>query len=95
MGQPVERDERTDAAFVRLLGYLRPHRPRLVTSGFLVLAASLFQLAGPYLQGVAIDEFIAQADRDGLRRIVALLVVVDTGAWLSRLVAGRIVAAVA
>jgi ATP-binding cassette subfamily B protein len=95
MGQPVERNEKTDASFSRLLGYLRPHRLRLTLSGGLVLAASLFQLAGPWLQGVAIDEFIAAGDRDGLRVIVGLLVVVYVGAWISGLIAGRTVAAVA
>ena len=95
MGQPVERDASTDASFTRLLGYLRPHRPRLVMSGVLVLLASLFQLAGPWLQGVAIDDFIADGDRDGLRRIVGLMVLVYLGAWLSNLIAGRTVAAVA
>ena len=59
MGQPVERSDATDASFRRLLGYLRPHRARLGASGLLVLAASLLQLAGPWLQGVAIDDFIA------------------------------------
>lgn len=95
MGQPVERDEKTDASFSRLMSYLRPHRPRLITSGVLVFVASMFQLAGPWLQGVAIDDFIAEGDRDGLRRIVALLVLVYVGAWLSSLIAGRTVAAVA
>lgn len=95
MGQPVERNERTDASFSRLLSYLRPHRPRLIASGLLVFTASLFQLAGPWLQGVAIDDFIAGGDRDGLRRIVGLLVLVYVGAWLSNLIAGRWVAAVA
>lgn len=95
MGQPVDRDEKTDASFSRLLAYLRPHRPRLITSGVLIFAASMFQLAGPWLQGVAIDEFIANGDRDGLRRLVGLLVLVYLGAWLSNLIAGRAVAAVA
>jgi len=95
MGQTIDRDEKTEASFSRLLGYLRPHRPRLITSGVLVFAASMFQLAGPWLQGVAIDDFIANGDRDGLRRIVGLLVLVYVGAWLSNLIAGRWVAAVA
>jgi len=87
MGQTIERNEKSDASFSRLLGYLRPHRPRLITSGVLVFAASLFQLAGPWLQGVAIDEFISNGDRDGLRRIVGLLVLVYLGAWLSNVIA--------
>ena len=95
MGQTIERNEKSDASFSRLLGYLRPHRPRLITSGVLVFAASLFQLAGPWLQGVAIDEFISNGDRDGLRRIVGLLVLVYLGAWLSNVIAGRWVAGVA
>lgn len=95
MGQPVERDADTDASFSRLISYLRPHRPRLIASGVLVFTASMFQLAGPWLQGVAIDDFIAEGDRDGLRRIVFLLVLVYVGAWLSSLIAGRTVAAVA
>ncbi len=95
MGQPLDRNEKTDASFSRLLSYLRPHRPRLIASGVLVFTASMFQLAGPWLQGVAIDNFIGEGDRDGLQRIVALLVLVYVGAWISGVIAGRTVAAVA
>ena len=95
MGQPVERDERTKDSFSRLLGYLGPFRTRLIVSGVLVLVASLLQLIGPWLQGVAIDDFIADRDREGLARLVAILTLVYAGAWLTSLVAGRVIAAVA
>ena len=51
IAEPLQRDATTDASFRRLLGYLEPYRPSLVGSGVLVVAASLLNLLGPWLQG--------------------------------------------
>ena len=95
MGPRGTRDATTGASFKRLLSYLHPHRGLLILSGLLVFGASMLNLVGPWLQGVAIDDFIAQGDRNGLRTIVIVLTLTYVGAWLMGIVYGRIVAAVA
>lgn len=95
MGERGTRDESTGASFKRLLTYLRAHRGLLIVSGILVLAASMLNLVGPWLQGVAIDDFIAEGDRAGLRSLVIVLTMTYLGAWLMGVAYGRIVARVA
>jgi len=95
IGEGFQREESSGATFKRLLGYLQPYRARLVLCGVLVLVAAVLTLIGPWLQGVAIDDFIATRDRAGLRRIVLYLVAAYLGAWISGVIYGRIVAAVA
>ena len=93
-GTAIERDESTGATFKRLMGYLRPHRSTLAGSGVLVVLASLLQLIGPWLQGVAIDDYIVTGDKPGLQRVVLILVAVYLGAWIMSVIFGRAVAAV-
>ncbi len=95
MADRAGRDASTGASFRRLLTYLAPHRAVLILSGVLVVGASVLNLFGPWLQGVAIDNFIAEGDRPGLRNIVLLLTATYVGAWLMGLIYGRLVAAVA
>jgi ATP-binding cassette, subfamily B, multidrug efflux pump len=54
---------------LRLMQYLGRSRTTLGFVLFLVIASSLLGLLGPYLIGVAIDDFIAVGDADGLVRI--------------------------
>jgi len=56
----------------RLLGYLRPHRRRMVAALLLVLVSSALGLTTPYLTKMAIDGPIAQGDLPGLLRIAWL-----------------------
>ena len=83
-GGRVEKPRDTRAAFKRLLGYLRPHQALIAWVIALVLATTGLTLLGPYLVGVAIDRFIALKDEPGLLRIVALLLVTYTLAWLAQ-----------
>jgi ATP-binding cassette, subfamily B, multidrug efflux pump len=53
----------------RLLGYLRPYRAAVAIAFAAILAASVLQLAQPYLVKLAIDEYIAAGDFEGLNRI--------------------------
>jgi ATP-binding cassette, subfamily B, multidrug efflux pump len=53
----------------RLLGYLRPYTGRVLIALAAIIAASVLQLAQPYLVKLAIDEYIATGDFDGLNRI--------------------------
>ncbi|MEZ5340971.1 MAG: ABC transporter ATP-binding protein [Acidimicrobiales bacterium] len=95
MGLPIERNAKTNDTFRRLMGYLQAHRPALVLSAVLIVVSSMFNLLGPWLQGVAIDEYIATSDKSGLRRIVIVLVLVYLAAWLAGVIYSRIVARVA
>ena len=95
MGQGLKRDASTGESFHRLLQYLLPHRTELIISGILIFGASMLQLIGPWLQGVAIDDFIATRDRNGLRNIVIILTLTYLGAWIMAVIYGRAVAKVA
>lgn len=95
LAQPLDRNETTGDTFRRLLGYLRPYRGRLLLSAFLILGSTMLNLVGPWLQGVAIDDFIGDSDRDGLLRIVGLLALIYLAAWIAGLIYGRTIAAVA
>ncbi|MGD8998120.1 MAG: ABC transporter transmembrane domain-containing protein, partial [Anaerolineae bacterium] len=50
------------ATLRRLLGYFRPFWGLLAAAGLFVVISSVLQLAGPYLIGVAVDQFIAPGD---------------------------------
>ena len=79
---------------LQLLGYLKPHRRRVVLAvGTIALAAGTGQV-GPYLTQVAVDDYIAVGDWAGLRWIIAaffLSVAVQYGAqYAQTLVTGMI-----
>lgn len=95
MGQGLQRDERTGATFRRLMGYLRPHRATLVLAAVLVVVSTVGNLVAPWLQGIAIDDYIATGDRTGLARIVAVIVAVYVGAWALTVAYSRTIAAIA
>jgi ATP-binding cassette subfamily B protein len=60
----------------RLLQYLRPYKPAVALALTAIIAASVLQLAQPYLMKLAIDRYIARADLAGIDRIaVAFLFV--------------------
>jgi ATP-binding cassette, subfamily B, multidrug efflux pump len=77
-GRPVKIEKAKDpaGAVFRLARYLLPFRIALVLVLLLLVFASVFSLLGPYLMGVAIDDFIAEQDPAGLVRISILLLVV-------------------
>ena len=79
---------------LQLLGYLKPHRRRVVLAfGTIALAAGTGQV-GPYLTQVAVDDYIAIGDWAGLKWIIAaffLSVAVQYGAqYAQTLVTGMI-----
>lgn len=59
----------------RMLVYLRPHRWKMLAALLLTLAESGLTLLTPYLTKVAIDQYIAPGDREGLLRIALLIAV--------------------
>jgi len=78
----------------RLLVYLRPYRMQLVVVATLVVAHNVFNIIGPYLMGVAIDDYIIPGDRAGLTRIGLLMVAIYAAMWLSGVAFGRIMAVI-
>ena len=71
-----EQEKATDVGKTlrRLLGYFQPFWGLLAVAALFVVISSLLQLAGPYLIGVAVDQFIAPGDE-------------PRPAWLSLLIA--------
>jgi ATP-binding cassette subfamily B protein len=53
----------------RLLQYLRPYKPSVALALAAIIAASVLQLAQPYLMKLAIDRYIARGDLAGVDRI--------------------------
>jgi ATP-binding cassette, subfamily B, multidrug efflux pump len=60
----------------RLLAYLRPYTPQVALALAAIIAASVLQLAQPYLMKVAIDRYIANGDLAGVDRIALVYLAV-------------------
>jgi ATP-binding cassette, subfamily B, multidrug efflux pump len=56
----------------RLLQYLKPYRKYVALALTLLVISSAFGLAGPYLVKIAIDNYIAASDFDGLQQIAII-----------------------
>lgn len=68
-GRTIEKAKDPGGALRRLLSYLKPFKLQLGTVVALVVASTLLSLIGPYLIGVAIDQYIATSDVRGLLSI--------------------------
>ena len=69
---------------VRLLGYLRPHRPAVAAAFALIVAQAGVDLVGPYLTKIAIDRYIARGDAGGLTRVASLYLLALVAAFVVR-----------
>src|SRR4051794_26736467 len=79
MAEPYSDDEiygkAYDPRLARRLGrYLLPYRHSMALALVLLVALGLLELAGPYLMKVAIDQYIAPGNPDGLGFIAVLYV---------------------
>jgi ATP-binding cassette, subfamily B, multidrug efflux pump len=74
-GGPAKIEQALDPrrALARMLPYLYPYKTVLILVMVLVLFYTFFGLVGPYLMGVAIDQFIGGNDPAGLRRVSLLM----------------------
>ncbi len=72
-GLKEEKARNTAQVLRRLLAYFGQARSWLIVVSVLVVFSTLMRLAGPYLLGVAVDQFIEKGDRSGLARIMLLL----------------------
>ena len=86
-GRPTgETAKQAQATVSRLFGYLKPYRWRLAVVAVLVIAGTLFALAGPILLGIAIDAYIATSDMNGLMRTVLLMLGAALGAGVAGII---------
>jgi ATP-binding cassette subfamily B protein len=72
----IEKAQRPRQALVRLALYLKPYRAGLTAVLVSVLLYTFLGLLGPYLMGVAIDQFIAGRDAARLVQIAIVMLVV-------------------
>jgi ATP-binding cassette subfamily B multidrug efflux pump len=79
-----EKAQDTGKTLRRLAVYFKPYRLGLAGIGALLILDTLLQLAGPYLIGRAVDEFIIGGDVRGLTVTMLLLLGVYAGAWATR-----------
>ncbi len=78
-GQARPRGTDPIASLGRLLGYLGNYRWQMTLVLVLVVVSTVLSLLGPWLQGVAIDEFIANRDLAGVAWISIVLGLVYLG----------------
>jgi len=67
----------------RLWRYLQRQRWVLVAAVGMVVVSTALNLLGPYLLGVAIDDYILAGDRDGLARIATIMIAAYLGLTVS------------
>ncbi|MFT5193682.1 MAG: ATP-binding cassette subfamily B multidrug efflux pump [Cellvibrionaceae bacterium] len=79
----------------RLFNYMRDYQWQLLVVLLTVITYVICYVLGPYLLGRAIDDYILKGDLPGLTQIVAWMLAVYTGMWLSGIISGRVMAQVA
>jgi ATP-binding cassette, subfamily B, multidrug efflux pump len=72
----IEKAHDPRRALLRLLPYLRPFTPQMILVFIFVTLYTGLGLAGPYLLGVAIDDYIIPGDLPGLGRLAVIMLVV-------------------
>ncbi|MFN2234229.1 MAG: ABC transporter ATP-binding protein, partial [Anaerolineales bacterium] len=72
----IEKAKDSRQAFLRLLFYLKPFKVTLILVFVFVILYTLLGLVGPYLMGVAIDQYIIPGDVPGLIKISLLMLAV-------------------
>ncbi len=71
----IEKAKDSRQAILRLLIYLKPYAAPLILVVFFVLLYTVLGLVGPYLMGVAIDDYIIPGDIPGLVQISLIMLV--------------------
>jgi ATP-binding cassette subfamily B protein len=82
-------------ALRRLFAYLRLYKAQLGLVFILIIISTILLVIGPLLMGIAIDQYIEGRDVAGLTRISLAMVVVYLGSWLTWVLYGRMMAAIA
>jgi ATP-binding cassette subfamily B protein len=71
----IEKAKDSRQALLRLLPYMKPYATSLILMFAFVLLYTVLNLVGPYLMGVAIDNYIIPGDMPGLLRIALIMLV--------------------
>ncbi len=74
------------ALFKRLLIYLKPYRTLVLLAIFFLFCVSILSLSGPFLTKIAIDDYIAMSDFQGLNQIALIYLVVLGVAFICQFV---------
>lgn len=74
--EKAKRATNTKATIKRILSYLFAYKWKLTFVIFMVLVSSSFALLGPYLIGMAIDDFIVAQKVDGLLLLIIWLILI-------------------
>jgi ATP-binding cassette subfamily B protein len=69
----VEKPKDTRGTVRRLWGYLRRQRGALIVTAVMVVITSALNVVGPYLLGLAIDDYVLTGDLTGLARLCLLM----------------------
>ena len=62
--------------FKRLVVYLKPYQTLVLLAVFFLFCVSILSLSGPFLTKIAIDDYIAVSDLEGLNKIALIYLVV-------------------
>ena len=87
-----EKPKDTKRTLARLINFFKPHKLSLLAVLVLVILHTLAILAGPYLTGKAIDDYIIPGDIKGLGRISLLMLGTYLAASLVQTISGWIMA---
>ena len=90
----IEKAKDVRGTLGRLLSYLGEYRLHMVAVVAFTVVSTLLSLAGPYLQGLAIDRYIIEGDSAGLVRIMTLLAGTYIASAAMSMVSGWIMATV-
>jgi ATP-binding cassette subfamily B protein len=94
MARGVQRAKNPREILMRLAKYLLSYKLELTIVLGCILGSALLNLAGPYLIGVIIDQYISKGDIPGLTRMSLILLGVYLGAYLCQAIQGWIMATV-
>ena len=94
MGRGVDRAKKPRETIGRLASYLLVYKLQLALVVISIVVGAVLQLLGPYLIGVAIDQYILKGDVPGLMRMALLLLGVYLGGWGMQAVQGWIMATI-
>lgn len=83
MTSPVIKAKNTKNTLKRLGSYLMKEKSRLVLVFLLVALTTCLTLCGPYLVGIAVDEYLIPRDIDGLKNIILILIAIYVSSSLT------------
>ena len=93
-GSKIEKAKDPRVAVRKLGGYLKPNLPAFIVVFILVIVYTVLNLIGPYLMGVAIDQYIELGDLEGLARIALWMFIAYISVAIFQTVGGRMMARV-